>query len=251
MQEICSKTLCTGCTACANICPVNAIHMIENAKGFLEPVIHSHTCVNCGKCKNVCPICNPPEISQSTSGFAYQCSDNKARFLSTSGGFFFDLANYIIDNDGFVCGASYNKQMVLEHIIVSKHEEVLPLQKSKYVQSELSDIFRKIKDLLGAQKLLLFVGLPCQVAGLSNFLGQKYDNLILVDLVCYGVPSPGLFKEWIDYLNQKYQNRLGKVTNVIFRDKTYGYATPNVKICFCNGQTIETCDNANVYANFF
>lgn len=251
MEFVCEKKICTGCSACMNVCPVHAITMVLNEKGFFEPAIDSNKCIDCQKCRKTCPAINGVETSEKTKVFAYQNSNHKVRLDSTSGGCFRALAEVVLKEKGAICGAAYDKNLILQHMIIEKKEQLDPLQKSKYVQSNLNNTFTVIKELLDKGTEVLFVGLPCQVAGLSKYLNKKYSNLVLVDLICYGVPSPELFHKWIVYLNEKYKEKHGRVQNIIFRDKSYGYATPNIKVVFENGKEIDTCRDSNIYSNLF
>lgn len=247
MIEICEKKECTGCAACADTCGKNAIKMQLDEKGFFHPVIQEELCVDCGRCVNVCPALNVPVLSKSTSVYSYQNPNERIRFESTSGGFFSAIAEHVLHQGGIVCGAGYDDDMTLIHKFAEGKEDLKFLRRSKYVQSLAEGVYRQIRAQLESGRKVLFVGLPCQAAGLYSFLGKQYENLILVDLVCYGAPSPGLFKDWVTYLQGKY----GKVVNVVFRDKTYGYATPNVRILFENGRYIENCRDANAYSHWY
>lgn len=247
MIEICNKEACTGCSVCSDACPVHAISMEMDEAGFYRPRINQETCVNCKKCVKVCPIMYVPEVNKNISAYIYQNPNEVVRFLSTSGGFFSMIAETVLEQGGVVCGAAYNDKMELHHVCITQKEYLDKLRKSKYVQSKTEGIFQKIQQFLKEGKQVLFVGLPCQVAGLANFLNKEYENLIMVDLVCYGVPSPGVFASWITYLESKYQ----KVKNVIFREKSYGYVTPNIRVYFQNGKYIENCRDANVYSHWF
>ncbi len=241
--EICEKNKCTGCSVCESVCPKKAITIKKDCRGFYIPLINYDTCIACKKCKNVCPANNQPKAKGPTRVFAYQNTDN-IRFNSTSGGFFNAIACQVISEGGVVCGAAFDDNMLLKHIIVEKKEQLAPLQKSKYVQSLTEGIFEEIKRYLEDNRKVLFVGVGCQAAALRNYIGDN-KNLIIVDLICYGVPSSGLFEEWIKYLEKKY----GKVKEVRFRDKSYGYYTPNIKVIFDNKKFIESCRDSNLYTD--
>ncbi len=243
---ICKESECTGCSVCASVCPRNAIIISKNANGFYIPKINNAMCIKCNSCIKICPTNNQPTLNGPTKAYAYQNSD-EIRFNSTSGGFFNAIACKIIDEGGVVCGAAFDKDMILRHTIVEKKEDLEPLQKSKYVQSATTGIYQKIKEYLNEGKTVLFVGVGCQAAALRNYIGIN-ERLIIIDLVCYGVPSSGLFEDWIKYIEKKYNNL---VVDVRFRDKSYGYATPNVKILFENGKSIECCRDSNIYTNLF
>lgn len=242
---ICPKGKCTGCSACSSICPKKAISMIQDKKGFWRPQINESVCVECGACRKVCPVINKPTNYETTRAFAFQNCD-EVRLNSTSGGFFYAVAQLIIKTGGVVCGAAFDDKMVLRHLFVDDIESLIKLQRSKYVQSTTFDVFDSIKQYLREKRKVLFVGTGCQVAAVKNFIGEN-DNLFLMDLVCYGVPSPGVFSEWLQYLNNKYD----RVTDVRFRDKSYGYSSPNVRVLFNNGKYIESCRDSNLFTELF
>lgn len=211
--------LCTGCSACLNICPNNVITMDYSKEGFYCPTIDYQNCTNCGLCDKTCPQLN--EIKRNNSAikcFAAICSDD-IRVNSASGGVFASYATSFIENGGFVCGASFSKNYKkVEHIIINKIEDLILLQNSKYVQSYIGSSLKKIKDLLEKGHKVLFGGTPCQVAGLLKYLDKDYKNLLTVDIVCYGIPSPLV---WEKFLDEKC-NR-DKIKKVSFRNKTLGW----------------------------
>ncbi len=221
--DILQKDLCTGCGACFNACPADAIAMQPNEEGFLEPVIDGGKCINCGKCERTCPVLHPDySNNKSPDCFAAWAAD-EIRRDSSSGGVFSVLADYVFENDGYVCGAAFDEEMELRHIITDSPADMPKLRGSKYLQSDSGYCYRKIKKLLLENKPVLFCGVPCQVAGLNNFLGKKYDNLITVDLLCHGGISPLVFKR---YLKECFPDR--KVVDYKFRNKEYGWiATAN------------------------
>lgn len=242
---ICRDIDCTGCSLCETVCPRNAISVKLDIRGFYRPVVNNEKCINCNNCNRVCPINNQPEIYGPTEAFAFQ-NTNTVRNDSTSGGFFNAIASKIIDDGGIVCGAAFDEKMILRHVIVDSKSDLSPLQRSKYVQSSTVGIYKIIKQYLDNGRKVLFVGVGCQAAALRNYLSTN-ENLIIIDLVCYGVPSSGLFQDWIEYLDKKYC----KVIDVRFRDKTYGYASPNVRVLFENGKYIESCRDSNMYTDLF
>ncbi len=210
---------CTGCGACKNKCPKKAITMEYNEEGFLVPVVNSDQCIGCGLCEKVCPILSSPDLERKSEPEAYACwnNDDQIRFDSSSGGMFSVYANYILSHRGVVYGVDYSKDLIPQFIEVDDISQLNRLYTSKYVQAEVGDIYRKVQKQLKQNRLVLFVGTPCQVAGLYSFLGQKYDNLYTCDLICFGVPSPLLFKKWLDYLEKRLGN---KITSVNMRKKT-------------------------------
>lgn len=211
--NITEKVKCTGCGACASICPVGAISFSEDIEGFLYPNIDNEKCINCNKCKQVCPV-NNIEFKQKQNKCYALIAETDIRLKSSSGGFFSVLAEYIIDNGGYVCGAAYNSEWDVEHIIIDNKNDLDKLRRSKYVQSQIGNCYRKIKDLLENNNTVLFSGTPCQVAGLNNYLNCNYDNLLTMDIVCHGVPSSSV---WQRYLKDNFNKQA--ITDINFRDK--------------------------------
>lgn len=153
--------------------------------------------------------------------------------------YFHAIAEYVISCGGVVFGCEFSDDRVCRHTMATDISNLGKFQGSKYVQSELGDCFKSIKEQLDADKKVLFIGMPCQVAGLESYIKRNKENLYLMDLACHGVPSPGVFKDFIQFLEHKYK---GKISNFVFRDKTYGYSATNIKVYFANGKTID-CRN--------
>lgn len=218
------KEKCTGCSACFNICPRNAIYMKEDNEGFLYPEIDKELCIQCGKCYKVCPAINN-SVKHNTPSTSYSISASDGiRKNSSSGGAFVLIAEEILKMGGYVSGAAYNEKFEVEHIIIDNIEDLPRLQGSKYVQSDLQNIFSQIKNILESNKYVLFSGTPCQVAGLNNFLQNKYEKLYTVDLVCHGVPSPKVFRKYLQEEIPKDEN----IQRINFRDKMNGWDYSNV-----------------------
>lgn len=215
MYIICNKNNCTGCATCKELCSKKAISMIDNKEGFLCPVVNQDLCTNCGLCKKNCPA-NSYIFENLVSPEVYAVMANdEIRKSSASGGAFGVLANYVFNVKGLVCGAAFNDNMQVEHIIISNKKDLIKLQGSKYVQSKNNGVYTQIRQYLDAGKMVLYSGCACQVAGLNNFLNRKYDNLITVDIICHGVPSPMVLEK---YLKENFCDE--KVLNINFRDKT-------------------------------
>lgn len=210
-----SNEKCTGCGACLNICPSNAITMDYDSEGFLFPFVDGSKCINCGLCVKICPTVNKTNKNESFEPECYGVkNDYEIMKNSTTAGIFWSLANQILSNDGYVCGAIFNDEFEVTHILSNEEEEVSQMRKSKYVQSYSGHLFSKIKQLLDIGTPILFTGTPCQINGLRNFLNKEYENLYLVDLVCFGVPSPMMWKK---YLNENFN--INKLKGVDFRFK--------------------------------
>lgn len=215
---------CCGCTACLNECPVQCIHMQEDKEGFLYPVVDKSRCMHCGMCMKVCPIKYKSQIdSRSFCRKAYvaQNIDVEVRYRSTSGGVFTAIAEYILDQKGIVFGAAFDSHFYVRHIPIIRKKDLDKICKSKYVQSDMGNVFREVKDALERDRWVGFSGTPCQIEGLVEFLKHDYPKLVLVDFMCRAVPSPGVWKK---YLDMQYQRFKEPFSEVIFRDKfKYGY----------------------------
>jgi coenzyme F420-reducing hydrogenase beta subunit len=237
MIDIINKTDCCGCTACASICPKDAIVMEPDFEGFLYPKVLADKCVDCGLCEKACPVMHKPEKKdQFLSSVVLRIKREDVLQGSTSGGFTTPLVEWVLEQGGAVCAATYDKDFRVVHAIIDTMdpEQIARTRGSKYVQSRMGDCFLQIKDLLKSDRLVCFVGTTCQVAGLKAFLGKDYPNLICVDLVCHGTPSPKLWEKYLTYQKEKVGS---DITQIAFRNKTYGYHSGTMKICFSNGKT--------------
>lgn len=205
---------CFGCGACYNICPKHAIGMEDTlGEGFLYPSINEDSCVECGLCVRVCPAINRWNEGKTAEPQAYAIKSNKEiAEKCSSAGVFGVVAEYIYSRGGWICGAVFDKSFNVCHILTNEWDTIQKMKKSKYVQSNIGNIYVSIKEKLIANELVLFSGTPCQVAGLHTFLGQDYKNLITIDLLCHGVPSPGM---WRKYLDQNYV--VDQIENIDFR----------------------------------
>lgn len=207
---------CCGCSGCEQMCPKNCISMKPDHEGFLYPEVDESICIECGICIKHCPIltdvsrCNIPKV------YAAKYKDRGSTFKSTSGGLFIPIAKSVLSMGGVVFGCAYDENLVAKHIKVETEDELYRLQSSKYVQSDTREIYKQVKTELQNGKEVLFSGTGCQAAGLRSFLGKDYGNLLITDIVCHGVPSPKLFKNYIDYMGKKLG---GTLTSYNFRSK--------------------------------
>lgn len=230
MIKIKAKEDCCGCYACYNICPKECITMESDNEGFWYPKIDKDKCINCNLCEKVCPIINKPNSSlYEKKSYAVFNKNEKIRLESSSGGIFSLLAEYVINNHGNVYGAVFDEDFNVKHVKINILQDINLLRGSKYVQSRINDIFKSIKFDLKNNKIVLFTGTPCQIAGLQSFLQKKYDNLILMDIVCHGVPSPLVWQQYINELKQNYKQN---IKSIYFRDKSTGWKTYSVKFLF-------------------
>lgn len=238
MIQVIDKIKCCGCTACYNICPKKCITMKPDFEGFLYPEVDKDACIHCGACERVCPVNQPPQVEKIPRDSAViRCKDIDILRDSSSGGIFTPLANYVLERKGIVCGATYDNQFNIIHKCIDNTvsvEEFAKYRGSKYVQSLLGDTFQLIKEYILAGRLVCFIGTPCQVGGLKKFLGKEYDNLITVDLVCHGTPSPKVWRKYLDYQIKKYKS---DILSLSFRNKTFGYHSGTMRISFKNGKT--------------
>lgn len=225
---------CTGCAACFNNCKIDAIVMKINGEGFEMPAIDHNKCIECGKCDSLCPALNET-LTQGNDKetYAYMSNDYQTRMKSSSGGFFFELASHVLDSGGCVFGAKYTEDFLVIHAMCETKEELETILESKYVQSHIGFTYRRCKDELNRNRKVLFAGTPCQIIGLKRYLDVSYENLITMDFVCHGVPSP---KFWSEYLKKE---RAGKKINKIhFRNKSKGWRGFCISIEFDNGEKI-------------
>jgi coenzyme F420-reducing hydrogenase beta subunit len=229
--------------ACYNICPKNAIEMKADEEGFWYPKIHRDKCIDCHLCRNACPSinnCKNSESSISPKVYAAYSLNEETRIKSTSGGLFSELASLVLDHQGYVAGAIYNEKHQVEHYIAKTKEELIKLRQSKYVQSDMGSVYKEIKNLLQADKLVLFCGTPCQNAGLTCFLGEKYEKLILCDFICRGNASPKAYEAYLEMQRNKYKSQIKQVN---FKNKTYGWSKCSILVTFENGEEyLETGD---------
>ncbi len=211
------KKDCCGCGACANTCPAEAISMVKDEEGFLYPHVDPTLCTDCGLCQKVCPIKTPDQTKSDHLFYGAQAKNGALRLSGSSGGVFSLLSQYVLDRQGVAFGAAfYNDYQEVAHTSANHPRQLEQLKRTKYVQSNIGDCFRQIKELLSQGQWVLFCGTPCQTRGLQLMLGVDYSRLITVDLVCYGVPSPGLWQDYVQHLENRYGSRL---TGFSFRDK--------------------------------
>lgn len=227
-------TKCTGCSACLNCCPVDAIKMEENKEGFIMPLVDDEKCINCGKCVRVCPALAPKHENDPQPKIYAAMADDDIRALSSSGGMFTLFAEQVLSEGGLVCGAAFDKNFRLSHILVDNKDDLAKLRGSKYVQSNIDFAYRDVKKALDDGKKVLFTGTPCQAAAIKSYLGREYDKLYVVDILCHGVPSHTVFSKYLEEISKKNNTSKGfpVPTDVQFRDKRYGWNCENMRIEF-------------------
>lgn len=231
---------CTACTACAAGCPKDAITMVRDSEGFSYPAVDLNACIHCGRCTAICPMLRQREPMPLPAAFAAWNVDDQIRRHSTSGGAFTALAEYILEGGGVVYGAALDGKQHLRHVACFRKEDLWRLRGAKYVQSDLGQTFREIREAL-KKRPVLFSGTPCQVDGLYRFLGGKPENLTTCDLVCHGVPSPGVWEDMV----RSMERRKGKaIQSVRFRDKVTGWKDSHLTLIYGDG----TVDSAPLFA---
>lgn len=208
MIEISEKKNCTGCCACVDTCGKNAISLQIDNEGFWYPVVNKELCVNCGLCDKVCPIENMPKAKKENFEkpicFAAINKNLYVRFDSTSGGLFSALADKTFRDGGLVGGAITDEEFNVSQVLIDNKSELEKIRSSKYYQSNSTGFYKSVKSALIGGKRVLACGLPCQMAALRNYLGKDYENLIIVDLICLCIPSPKVFKKYIEDVGEKY-----------------------------------------------
>lgn len=224
--NICDTEKCIGCGACMQKCPAKAITLEPDEEGFLRPSINEN-CIDCKMCVKICPQNKEYQPSaEMQECYAVQLKDEKLLKQSTSGGVFILLAGYVIEKGGVVFGAAYDEKMVVRHRYAETLEDVFPMQGSKYVQSDIGDMYSLAEKFLKNGRYVLFSSTPCQIVGLYSFLGRNYENLITLDFICSGVQSPWLFSEYIKSIERQHHST---VYDYRFRDKTdYGCSNTTV-----------------------
>ncbi len=215
--ELCDREKCTACLACLEVCPKHCVSVKKDAYGNDTPFINREECVDCGKCQEVCPVINSVQLRQPTKVYAAFSSNSTIHRESASGGVASELALEILQSGGVVYGAAQTKDLIIEHIRITEKEEIERLKGSKYVHSHNKGHYKKIKtDLLNGLQVL-FVGTPCQVAGLKKYLNnEQYDNLFCIDLICHGVPSQ---KTFLDCMEYETGEKTFEGWNISFRDE--------------------------------
>lgn len=222
---------CAICGACINACPVDAISLDKVHLDFRYPQINEDICIHCNRCEKACPILgNKGKPGEGYPvAFAAKSENDPMRMRSSSGGVFYELADQMLRDGGYVCGAVFDDEFHVKHILSNAKEDILRMMGSKYAQSDVGYCYREVKDVLEKGCKVLFSGCPCQVAGLHTFLGKEYPNLLLVELICHGIPSDHMLQTYIHMQEKKYGARL---TRMEFRNKKKGWHNSSVRMEF-------------------
>jgi NAD-dependent dihydropyrimidine dehydrogenase PreA subunit len=198
MLEIENKKDCCGCEACVQCCPVQCISTKVDEEGFLYPQVDSSLCIDCGLCESVCPAIHQSTPRHPLQVYAAKNPNDEIRMSSSSGGVFTILAEYVLKKRGVVFGVCFNEKWEVVHDFTETIDGLAVFRGSKYVQSRIGDSYEKVMNFLKQGRIVLFSGTPCQIAGLRLFLRKEYANLLLVDFICHGIPSPGVFRQYLE-----------------------------------------------------
>lgn len=250
MIDIKRKEDCCGCNACGDICPKDAISYHTDNEGFWYPQIDKSKCVNCGLCNKVCPIeteCKSRKNNISKPDcYAAEHKSIEVIFNSTTGGMFTALAECMYAQKGYVGGAIHNDDFSVSHFISNNRNDLLKLRRSKDLQSNAEGFHKKVKTLLDQGEKVLACGVPCQIAGLLNYLGKDYENLITVDLICAGVNSPKVWRKYLDYIEDMNGSKIIWTEN---KSKEYGWNKLTQKFVFENGEEYFDTDKTSLFTH--
>lgn len=211
-MKICDEDKCTSCYACYNICPKKCIEMKEDNYGFIRPNINYNICIKCNLCKKICPAINEIENNIPKIAYAAWANEEIERMSSTSGGAASVFSRYILESNGVVFGAALSNKIV-RHIKIDSIHGLIELKGSKYVQSKIENTYEEAKTELDNKKRVLFIGTPCQIAGLKQYSQKDYDNLFTIDIICHGTPSQRFL---IDYIKENL--KIKDFDKISFRD---------------------------------
>ena len=238
--KIVEKQECIGCAACSSICPVSAIRIIVDKKGFYNFEVNDNVCIECEACLSVCPVLGEIVREEANvKAYAAWSKRQHVRINSSSGGMFFEIADYVIRRiNGAVYGVLFDDKYYAKYKRVDSENlsELNNLRGSKYIQASMEDIYYQLERDIKNAIIIFYVGLPCQLAAIKKYIGYKKlntDSIIMADLICHGVASLAIYKMWIDYIGR---NR--KVKKLLFRDKKNGWKNFSIRIEFWNGDTI-------------
>ena len=233
MIKITNLVDCCGCASCVQVCPKKCISFKEDKQGFRYPFVNNSLCIDCGRCEKVCPIYKDHLVKTPIVVYAAKNKNEVIRRASSSGGIFSILAEQVITDGGVVFGAKFDENWEVVHDYTETIDGLAAFRGSKYLQSRIEDNYKKVKVFLQNGRKVLFSGTPCQIAGLKSFLQKDYDNLVCVDFVCHGVPSPKVWRKYIFEIAKKNERNLlsrfffsncrSLVKGINFRDKSSGW----------------------------
>lgn len=233
MNFICDRDKCTGCAACVNICTKDALKMVKNERGFDHPIIDGQKCVDCKMCTKVCPVNNPYKVERNDQKvYAARSLNKELRGKSSSGALFTEISKVFLSDGGVIAGTVFNEDFTEAVFSLCRTEDELEkMRGSKYLQSAPGKIYRQVQAEIQNGKKVMFIGTPCQIAALKNLLKPtEQESVFCIDLICHGVPSPGLWKNYIDDVRKKQNNK--RITGVNFRHKKPSWVQFSLKVDF-------------------
>lgn len=234
MINITDKHNCCGCAACVQICSKHCISFDEDEQGFRYPLVNKDLCIDCGLCEKVCPVLNQGDQKKPLAVYAAINPEDDIRSKSSSGGIFSLLAESVLNEGGVIFGARFDENWDVKHDYTETKEGLETFRGSKYVQSRMGESYVQVREFLKSGRKVLFSGTSCQVAGLRKFLRKEYDNLLLVDVVCHGVPSPMVWREYLKTFNK---DNIGSIS---IKDKSTGWREYSFTIKDKVGRVIHT-----------
>ncbi len=248
MIENKDKKLCCGCNACVQKCPQKCIEMKEDGEGFIYPHVNKNECANCNICNKVCPINNSIFQVSHREAYAAYSIDDELRNKSSSGGIFSLCAENVLNNQGVVFGAAFDEKFTVHHISIKSVNDLNLLQGSKYLQSRIENTYKEAEDILKKGIAVLYSGTACQIAGLKRYLKKDYDNLFTIDVLCHGVPSPKVWKKYIEEQEKSYKSN---IKSIFFRSKKFGWKTYAVELKFNNSTAYENIFSKDAFMKIF
>lgn len=243
---------CCGCCACSAACPAEAIRLSPDKAGFLYPLVDEFKCISCGLCDSTCPVITKGKIIDVSQAFWASAKEETILMQSSSGGIFGLLAASVLKDDGVVYGAAFNKLFDgVNHVRIDRISDLEKTMRSKYVQGRVDpEIYEQVKEDVEQNRSVLYSGTACQIAGVKNYLGKQAEssNFLCIDVICHGVPSPGLWKKWLRFHEDEMQS---KADNVNFRDKSTGWQDYSISYEFESGKELLNTHSSDWYMKTF